>query len=211
MVIKTIGVFIYIGSLFSMFGLWYKSRFYNITMKQIFGTMLIIRPIVILIYCLMQACLRVHRTIYVRKDKGKIISQDIALDNEIRSLHANVSYNKSRTRAAQAEINNYLPNCLELISNFIMLPIVIYSGFARVAIVFERKKDFLLASHAQEMFLHTIPLTIVVCYNSYKLDMYEGINKAAIILSCLNAVEVFIEWIMIQVYENFGINLERKS
>jgi len=78
-----------------------------------------------------------------------------------------------------------------------MLPVAIYSGFARVIIVFERKKSFLLASHAQEILLHTIPLTMIVGYNSYKLDMYEGIQMAALIFSGINILEVFIEYSMI--------------
>lgn len=59
--------------------------------------------------------------------------------------------------------------------------------------------------------MHAIPLTLVVLYNSQKLDMFEGIQKAAIILSILNVTEVFVEWKLIQIYENLGINIERKS
>jgi len=60
------------------------------------------------------------------------------------------------------------------------------------------------------MLLHTLPLALVIGYNSYLLNMFEGIQKVAMILAFLNLAEVLLEWGMIQCFENSGVNLERK-
>ena len=63
------------------------------------------------------------------------------------------------------EMKKYMPNTGELVFNFVLLPIITYSGFGRMLILMEKKKAYLQTSHAQEVFLHTVPLGMVAVYN----------------------------------------------
>lgn len=53
----------------------------------------------------------------------------------------------------------------ELIINFVCLPIVIYSGFGRLIYSSERKYSLVQASVIQEIFLHCLPLDLIIYYN----------------------------------------------
>jgi hypothetical protein len=41
-----------------------------------------------------------------------------------------------------------------------------YGGFSRLIIVSERKKTFQFVGHAQEIFMHTIPLSVLTIQNN---------------------------------------------
>jgi len=107
-------------------------------------------------------------------------------------------------------MKKYLPNTAELLFNFILLPIITYSGFSRIVILSERKKSYLLASHGQEAFLHTVPLGLLAIYNCTELDMFEGIQTWAVFLALLNLAFILLETSILTSCENRGINLERK-
>jgi len=69
-----------------------------------------------------------------------------------------------------------------------------YSGFGRLTIVAERKKSFLFVAHAQEVFLHYVPLTWLVIENSRdKAVEFETLAKFICLVTIVSLVLVFAE------------------
>ena len=51
-----------------------------------------------------------------------------------------------------------------------MLPITMYTGFARLVSLREIKTNYVYVSLGQEILLHQIPLTVLFWYNQSKLE-----------------------------------------
>ena len=52
--------------------------------------------------------------------------------------------------------------------NFLLIPLVIYAGFGRVVMLYERKSSLLQVAQAQELLLHILPLGMLVFYNKFQ-------------------------------------------
>lgn len=75
-----------------------------------------------------------------------------------------------------------------------MAPVIIYGGLARLAIVSERKKTFQFVAHAQEVFLHTLPLSYLVIENSSNDEIkFTNLAFSCIAMSVLNLILTFFE------------------
>jgi hypothetical protein len=104
--------------------------------------------------------------------------------------------------------NPEIPSTRENMWNFLLLPVVIYAGFGRAIYVTERKKNLLQIAHAQEIFLHSLPLGMLVIYNYYSIEKKGQLDIACIVLTSLNFFQVFVEITILQVYQVKGVNLE---
>lgn len=85
-----------------------------------------------------------------------------------------------------------IPQLSELIGNFFLMPIIMYGGFSRLIIVSERKKTFQFVGHSQEMFLHTIPLSVLTIQNTMG-GQGSPLGVAAIVVPALSAFLTFLE------------------
>jgi len=85
-----------------------------------------------------------------------------------------------------------------------------YSGFSRLTIVKSRKAKLIYAAQAQEAFLHTVPLTLLVFYNNYVLNKFFDLDLACMIVSALNLLELFLETCLYQFFLNKNVDLERR-
>ena len=95
--------------------------------------------------------------------------------------------------------------------NFFMTPIVLYSGFGRVVMLYERKTSLLQVAQAQELLLHTLPLGMIVFYNNeivQKSKMLDKFIKMIVIFSC---IQMTAEILIHKFYLNMHINLERRT
>jgi len=60
-IVKILSIFVYLGSLFTMFGYYKSSRFASIYLLDLFWIVLLIRPFFIVAYGFLLACLQIHR------------------------------------------------------------------------------------------------------------------------------------------------------
>lgn len=90
----------------------------------------------------------------------------------------------------------------------IFLPLAMYSGFGRLLIFQKIKIKFLYVCLMQEVFLHNIPLTLLIAYNDIMLKKKLKLDLASFVMAGLHLVVVFIELTFFRCYLNKGINLE---
>ena len=65
--IKIIGCFIYLASLYGFFAYYNSSRFASIYLKELYWILLMIRPIIITVYCFVMSYMQCHRKISLIK------------------------------------------------------------------------------------------------------------------------------------------------
>lgn len=87
------------------------------------------------------------------------------------------------------------------------MPIIMYGGFSRLIIVSERKKTFQFVGHSQEMFLHTIPLSVLTIQNTMG-GQESPLGVATIVVPVLSVVLTFMEISILQAFDNCKIKLE---
>ena len=96
--------------------------------------------------------------------------------------------------------------------NFIFTPIIVYTGFGRVAMLYERKFSLIQISQAQELLLHTLPLGLIVFYNNKDFfDSSQTLDKIIMIFVVFSTVQMLSEVIINKLYTNAGTALERKT
>ena len=76
----------------------------------------------------------------------------------------------------------------ECIAQFVCLPICMGLGFSRVACLHEVKTKYFYTTIAQEMMLHTLPLTMLTIYNNMMLDKFETVDNCGIVFGCINLI-----------------------
>ena len=74
--------------------------------------------------------------------------------------------------------------------------------------VTERKKNLLQIAHAQEIFMHSLPLGMLVMYNYYSIEKKGQLDVACIVMTTLNFLQVLTEITILQIYQIKGVNLE---
>ena len=89
--------------------------------------------------------------------------------------------------------NPDIPTISESIWNFFLLPVILYGGFGRSVYVSERKKNFLQMAHGQEIFLHSLPLGMIVIVNFQSIDKKGTLDWACISAAIVNLTQVFAE------------------
>lgn len=82
-----------------------------------------------------------------------------------------------------------------------------YGGFSRLIIVSERKKTFQFVGHSQEMFLHTIPLSVLTIQNTMG-GQESPLGIATIVIPAMSVVLTFMEVCILQAFDNCKIKLE---
>ena len=103
------------------------------------------------------------------KDKNKKVKHKFRNEEDSDDIVFSLDKKRNNLKSISEEIQYEhpdIPQISELIWNFILTPVVMYSGLGRMVIVSERKKTFLFISHAQEIFMHTLPLTYLIIENS---------------------------------------------
>ena len=85
-----------------------------------------------------------------------------------------------------------------------------YTGFGRLLILQEIKIKYLYVCMGQEVFLHTLPLTLLVAYNNLMLRKSFKLDIACLVTSGLHLLIVFAELTIFRCYLNKGINLEQR-
>jgi len=68
-----------------------------------------------------------------------------------------------------------------------------YAGFCRITSVKSRKAKLMNTAKAQEAFLHTIPLTLLIYYNTRVAGVTSKIDSVIMFVSFCNLLEMFIE------------------
>jgi hypothetical protein len=66
------------------------------------------------------------------------------------------------------------------------MPIAMYTGFGRLVILQEIKVKYMYICMGQEVFLHSLPLTLLIAYNNYMLRKAFKLDKAALVFSGLH-------------------------
>ena len=84
----------------------------------------------------------------------------------------------------------------------LMLPLVIYGGFGRSVMIYEKRSSLLLMSHAQELLLHTFPLGLIIYMNVTELNKITVLDVFSLSLLGANFLEIFIETTVLRLYEN---------
>lgn len=107
-----------------------------------------------------------------------------------------------------AKANHINLGVCEQILQTLFLPLAMFSGFGRLVILDEIKIKYLYASLAQEVLLHTLPLTLLMAYNDFMLNKKFKLDIIAFVISGLNLIQVFIEMTYFRIHLNKGINLE---
>lgn len=98
-----------------------------------------------------------------------------------------------RVRPNFPDSKRVAPSVSEVFLSALFQPLIMYTGFTRLTIVKSRKAKIIYAAQAQEAFLHTVPLTMLVYYNNYLLDNFSKLSTSCIIVSCFNLFEIFLE------------------
>ena len=93
----------------------------------------------------------------------------------------------------------------------LLVPFVIYGGFARSVMISEKRSTLLLMQHAQEILLHAFPLGLILVVNIKFLQKMTILDIISLALLAINIFEVFIEICVLKLYENVKINLELKG
>jgi hypothetical protein len=82
--------------------------------------------------------------------------------------------------------NPDIPTVSESLWNFFLLPVILYGGFGRSVYVSERKKNFLQMAHGQEIFLHSLPLGMIVIVNFQSIDKKGTLDWACMAAATIN-------------------------
>ena len=83
-------------------------------------------------------------------------------------------------------------------------------GFSRLVALHEVKRNYFQATIAQELMLHTIPLTMLMMYNNKMLDKEETLDLAGIYLGYCNLLFNYCEISFYRYWANRGVNLEQR-
>jgi hypothetical protein len=121
---------------------------------------------------------------------------------------------KTKVRNPEEEIqyeHPEIPDCSETIVTMLLLPFVIYGGFARSVMISEKRSTLLLMQHAQEILLHAFPLGLILVVNIKFLQKMTILDIISLALLAINIFEIFIEICVLKLYENLKINLELKG
>jgi len=84
-----------------------------------------------------------------------------------------------------------------------------YGGFSRLIIVRERKKTFQFVGHAQEIFMHTVPLSVLTIQNTMG-GQGSSLGIAAVIIPSISVLITFMEICILQTFDNCNIKLEQR-
>ena len=95
--------------------------------------------------------------------------------------------------------------------NFILTPMVLYAGFGRVVMLYERKTSLLQVAQAQELLLHTLPLGMLVFYNNEIVQKSKTLDKLIKIVVILSCIQMSAEILIHKLYLNMHVNLERRT
>lgn len=104
-----------------------------------------------------------------------------------------------------------IPDGQETALTMVMLPLAIYGGFGRSVMISEKRSTLLLMSHAQEVLLHAFPLGMILVINVQALSKLTILDIISLALLAMNIFEVFVEILVLKIYENVKINLELKN
>lgn len=95
-----------------------------------------------------------------------------------------------------------IPSRFESLVTMLMLPLVIYGGFGRSVMMYEKRSSLLLMSHAQELLLHTFPLGLIIYMNVTELNKITVLDVFCLSLLGANFLEIFVETTVLRLYEN---------
>ena len=115
-----------------------------------------------------------------------------------------------RIKTEFPESKRVAPSFSEILVSFIFQPMIVYTGFTRLTIVKSRKARLIYASQAQEAFLHTVPLTMLIVYNFTVQDRAYALDRWCLVVSIFNLIEIFAESCLYQFFLNKNIDLERR-
>ena len=104
-----------------------------------------------------------------------------------------------------------IPSRFESLVTLFLLPLIVYGGFGRSVMMYEKRSTLLLMSHAQELLLHTLPLGLIIYINVNELQKVTVLDIFSFAFLGANVVEVFIETCVLRLYENWQINLELRG
>lgn len=104
-----------------------------------------------------------------------------------------------------------IPDWNETLITMLLMPLVIYGGFGRNVMISEKRSTLLLMSHAQEVFLHTLPLCFIIILNIRELGKMNLIDYITLGCFVANIIEVLAEMTVLRLYENIRINLELRQ
>lgn len=85
-----------------------------------------------------------------------------------------------------------------------------YTGFGRLVTLHEIKTKYLYVCLGQELFMHNLPLTMLVAYNNIMLSKMSKHDYFSFVFSTLHLVTVLAELVAIRFYMNKGVNLEQR-
>ena len=85
-----------------------------------------------------------------------------------------------------------------------------YTGFGRLVTLHEIKTKYLYVCLGQELFMHNVPLTMLMVYNNLMLSKMTKYEYFSLATSALHLIVVIVELIAIRFYLNKGINLEQR-
>jgi hypothetical protein len=235
--LKFISFLCYQLSLMTFFAYYSTNRFTNIYVKDLFRLFLVARPIVIVTYttlntfCNMKAAYFVTWTLRAQKleqrEKKRLalmakpkppqrddIKQEESEDSDIQVALGTTDKKKKRIMNVDEEIqfeHPDIPQQAELLWNFVLLPVLMYSGIGRLVIVSERKKTFQFVTHAQEVFIHTFPLLVLTMQNAGSPEIgYNSMGVAACFFPICSLLLTATEVCVLQCYENCNVNLEMR-
>ena len=66
-----------------------------------------------------------------------------------------------------------LQELCEITAQAFVLPFMMYTGFSRLAMLRDIKTNYLYVSLGQELILHQVPLSMLICYNNSMMDKPE--------------------------------------
>lgn len=98
----------------------------------------------------------------------------------------------------------------EAVSQAIFMPITMYTGFGRLVVLHDIKTKYLYVSLGQEVFLHNLPLTLLIAYNDIMLRKAFRLDVTVLVISGVHLLQVVAELTMFRVYLNKGVNLEKR-
>ena len=158
--LKFVSLVVYQLSFLCFVAYYQTSRFATVYIKDLFYLFLVVRPVIVLVYTTLNSCFSIKASWYItrtlrreklrnREQRSKSKGMRVG-DDDDDSDGVDVAFGKTDSRKKKImnidEQIQYehpdIPQCSELLWNFILQPAIIYGGFGRLVIVSEKKKTF---------------------------------------------------------------------
>ena len=214
------GCFIYLSDLCVKIAYFKNTKWISTEIRDLWIKAFEIRPLFVLGYHAFFVIFSYERSYYEYNKERKNPSYQQVKPDERRDTDPDAAENEAEAFTEEVELakireakhkvaRSTLQRLCEITLQAILLPLIMYSGFSRLASLRDIKTNYLYISLGQEILFHQVPLIMIYFYNNSMLDKpYYVLDEVVFYVALVHVGWVFFEMSFFRGYLNKGINLE---